>query len=115
MEIFGWVVLSWFVGMFIADIGPKPPSRNSGDTIYQYQVVDGENKIVKYRAYGFTTCRPQCYMSGSFKNGVLRPMVPWPFRRSKYFECAKEGDIDYCTGEVYSDGAWFMRIAEKKP
>ena len=92
-EIIGYVVLVWFAGMIGADLAkPNFKTRDSGKIIYQYKEVEGRRKIVSYAAYGFSTCRTQCYMSGSFYNGVVRPLAPWPFRKGKFYECAKEGD-----------------------
>lgn len=112
MEILGWIVVAWFVGMFAADSAtPKFKERQSGDYIYAWTKENAdagqmESGVVKYKAYGYSTCRPQCYMSGSFKDGVLRPMVPFPFRRGKFFECPQEGELDSCTGEIYRQGKW---------
>lgn len=107
MEIIGYIVLAWFAGMIGADVAkPHFKVRKSGDYIYQYKTVDGKKTVEHYMAYGFSTCRPQCYMSGSFYDGVVRPMVPWPFRRGKFFECPKEGELDYCSGEIYTKGKW---------
>ena len=111
MPIIGWVVLAWFGGMIVADVVPaKFPIRKSGDMIYQIKEANGQKFIEHYRAYGQSSCRPQCYMSGTFFNGVVRPMVPYPFRRGKFYECAKEGEIDDCTGEIYHDGHWMAGL-----
>lgn len=105
MEIIAYVVLAWFAGMFVADAG-RPPVRETNEMIYQYRKLDGRKVIVNYKAYGHSTCRPQCYMSGSFYNAVVRKSVPWPFRKTPYYECPKENELDYCTGEVYRNGSW---------
>ena len=107
MEIAAYIVVAWFVGMLAADISkPNLPQRKSGEIIYQYRLMDNKKVIVSYKAFGMTNCRPQCYMSGSFKDGILRPIAPWPFRKGKYFECPKENELDYCTGEIYKNRKW---------
>lgn len=114
IEIVGYIVLAWFAGVIGADMAqPKIKVRQSGETIYQYKEVDGKKAIVNYKAHGFSSCRPQCYMSGSFYDGVVRPMVPWPFRKGRFYECAKEGELDYCTGEVFIDGKWSFKNENK--
>ena len=106
-EIIGYIVAAWFIGMLAADSSkPNLPIRKSRETIYQYREIDQKKVIVSYKAFGQSTCRPQCYMSGTFFDGIVRPMKPWPFRRGKYFECAREGELDYCTGEVYLNKKW---------
>lgn len=107
IEIIGYIVIAWFAGIIGADYSkPNFPTRNSGDLIYQYRKICSKKVIVSYHADGQSTCRPQIYMSGTFKDGVLRPMVPWPFRRGKYFESRKKGTLDSCTGEVFYNGKW---------
>ena len=106
MEILGYVILAWFIGMLGADVSkPNLPRRESGDYTYQHKIVKG-NDEGRYWAYGSETCRPQCFMSGTFYNGVLRPMVPWPFRKGQYFECPKDADLDICTGQIYKNKRW---------
>lgn len=86
--IVGWLFVAWVAGNFVADVAKNP----------QMARVQGR--------YNGTLCRKWCSMSGSFKDGVLRPMAPWPFRRGTFYECPQEGDRDYCTGEVFRLGQW---------
>lgn len=122
MEIVGYLILAWFVGIVGADMAkPKFETRKSGEYIYQFKQDSGARKIVKYRAYGNSTCRPQCSMSGTFFDAAVRPLAPWPFRRGRFYECPKDGELDYCTGEIFENGKWVLKpriieiIEEEKP
>jgi hypothetical protein len=84
--VIGWYLVYWVcVGAVVPYVAPvNPPSNNWGDF-----------------------CRPQCYMSGTFHDTVIRSLEPWPFRKNMYFECPKRGDVDKCTGEIYNGDWWF--------
>ena len=69
--------------------------RKSGDVIYQWN--KSKTGILKYSALGQTTCRPQEYR---------RFRLPF---QSHWKEVAKEGEVDYCTGEVYQSNQWVER------
>lgn len=83
MMIAAYVVIAWFGGMFAAD-----------------QVRTNATIRVCGRVEEF--CRPQCYNSVG--------IVPFPFRWGRYKECAKDGDVDQCTGEIREGGRWVKPV-----
>ncbi len=116
IAILGYIVLAWFAGIIGADMSaPKFKIRKSGEYIYQFKQSSNGKKLNKYKAYGDSTCRPQCYMSGSFFDGAIRPLAPWPFRHGRFYECAREGELDDCTGEIFENGKWVKAIEAEEP
>lgn len=79
MIIIGYVVVYFILGNFVADKMPPP----------KWPTVPG---------YEASWCRPHPYNKLAWK--------PWPFRRSRYTNEAREGDKDTCTGEIYHAGKW---------
>lgn len=76
--VIGYIAVAWIIGIGIADYSEPPAWPKYSNTA--------------------SWCRPHPYDKIALK--------PWPFRRSRYTNNWREGDIDICTGEVYHDGAW---------
>jgi len=116
MEIvLGWFLFGWMGLVLVAEntatpmprVDPEAPpvlvaTANASGSVW-FRRIDGEHRWVDAEG---PLCRPWCDMGGSFKNGVLRTLIPWPIRRGHYYQCPREGDRDYCTGDVYRDGRW---------
>ena len=93
MQIIGWILCYWLFGIIAGDKTHNPKMKH----------VQGH--------YSGTLCRKWCYMSGTFYDAAVRPLVPWPIRKGPYFECPQENDRDYCTGEVFRNGRWQPSMA----
>lgn len=72
-----YLLLAWFAGIVVAD-WTQPSFPRYGNTA--------------------SWCRPHPYDKVGWK--------PWPFRRGRYTNEWREGDVDICTGEVFRGGRW---------
>lgn len=85
----GWLLVYLILGNLAADLDQR--SFPTGEFV---NPRTGET-------VGRTWCRPHPYEKLAWK--------PWPFRRGRYSDEAREGDVDLCTGEVYGRGGWRAR------